>query len=87
MSGIDPRKVPVHHADRGHAQVRNLLDQLIADHKAAGSPDAVSSWVELIGTVITRVVESEGGVRHYESILAGVAALAVQRLAATGGDG
>lgn len=89
MTGIDPRRVPVSQADRAHAQCRDILDRLIATRpERDANADVVRVWLEDIKAVIDEVTAAPGAMEHYESILLGVAAVAVTRLgrAYNGGD-
>ncbi|KXK63387.1 hypothetical protein AWW66_03475 [Micromonospora rosaria] len=84
MTGINPDRVPNHLVDRGHAQARDILDRLVTDRAATPGPKAggeMRAWLAGIDAVIQEVVTARGGVEHYESILAGVASLAIGRLA------
>lgn len=86
---IDPDEVPAHLADRAHAQARDILDRLIAVRPATAPGQEIRVWLDGMDALIQEVVKARGGVEHYQSILAGVAALAIGRLADAqrGGEG
>ncbi|MDG4796184.1 hypothetical protein [Micromonospora sp. WMMD1082] len=84
---FDPDAVPTHLTDRAHTQCRNLADLLIkvmAEHPADAGD--VKQWLADIQVTILAVIDERDGTEHYESILAGVAALALRRLAEAGGS-
>ena len=82
MTLFDPDVVPSHLTDRAHAQCRDLADLLIkvmAEHPADAGD--VNQWLLDIQATILAVIDSDDQGEHYESILVGVAALALRRLA------